>query len=330
MGASQSLPNLVDTRACAIGLDVGGTKIAGSVVEFPAGAVRVRRIIPTDPFRGGEPILSDAMTLAEGLMADAAALGLEMLGVGVGVAELVDLEGNVTSAQTIAWRGVPVQASFSRLALAVVESDVRAAALAEAMFGAGRDFKIFAYVSIGTGISCCLVQDGRPYAGARGNALLLASSPWTSICTQCGTVIESVVEDIASGPALVARYNQSGPHRARRGEEVMAAVEAGDPVAIEVIKTAGDSLGTSLGFLINILDPEAVIVGGGLGLAGGLYWSSFVTSTRKHIWSDTNRDLPILPAALGADAGFIGAAAAVWYRQANRKEQEHDSPSRRG
>jgi glucokinase len=95
---------------------------------------------------------------------------------------------------------------------------------------------------------------------------------------------------------------------------VLAAAEAKDPVAIQVVKSAGESLGNSAGFMVNVLDPEAIIVGGGLGLAGGLYWEAFVASTRRHIWSDTNRDLPILTAALGNDAGAIGAAATAWKR----------------
>jgi glucokinase len=66
-----------------------------------------------------------------------------------------------------------------------------------------------------------------------------------------------------------------------------------------------------------VLDPEAIIVGGGLGLAGGLYWERFVASTREHIYADNARDLPILRAALGTDAGLIGAAASVRFESAH-------------
>ncbi len=313
MGVQQSKATVSPgDRLCAIGLDVGGTKIAGGLVALPSGEVVARRIFPTQADRSGEAVLCDALHLVKELIKEAVRIGMDVRGVGVGVCELVDPNGNVTSAQTISWRGIPVQDRFSWVAPAVVESDVRAAALGEAMFGAGKPFKLFAYVTVGTGISYTLVQDGRPYTGARGNALILASAPLTTTCTRCGAESHQVLEEFASGPALVARYNQHGAKRATRGEDVTAGAEANDPIASKVVRSAGAALGNSVGFLINILDPEAVIVGGGLGLAGGLYWSSFVASTRQHIWSDTARNLPILPAVLGTDAGLIGAAARIW------------------
>jgi glucokinase len=363
----------------AIGLDVGGTKIAGGVVAFPSGALLARRVVPTGPERGGEAVLADVLALAGELAASPAARAGELLGIGVAVAELVDAQGNVTSGQTIDWRDVPVAERFSGLALdprcrfassragaLVVESDVRAAALAEARFGAGRPFSLFVYVTVGTGISSCLVQEGRPFPGARGNALVMASGPWSFTCPACHAQAEMILEEFASGPALVRRYNEQGltpdaerltpdggerqlprgvasprtvrsgvrrlpraaddePPSARRAgspsgvrsaasraEEVLAAAEAGEPAAREVVGSAGFALGNSVAFLVNVLDPEAVIVGGGLGLAGGLYWERFVAATRAHVWAEASRELPILKAALGVDAGVIGAAAAAW------------------
>src|SRR5262249_13862045 len=157
-------------------------------------------------------------------------------------------------------------------------------------------------------ISSCLVLHGQPYAGARGNALIMASSPLTSTCPNCGTVSNLVLEEFAAGPALVARYNQARPGGAARGEEVLAAARAGEPQAVQIVSSAGEALGNGVGWLVNVMDPEAVVVGGGLGVAGGLYWDTFVRSTREHIWSATNRNLPILRAALGPEAGMIGAA----------------------
>ena len=299
------------TTGHAIGLDIGGTKIAGGLVALGSGRVLARRAIATGAERGGPAVLEDALALAGALRADAAGLGVDVSGLGVGVPELVDVAGNITSGHAIDWRGVPVRECFARLAPAVVEADVRAHALAEARYGAGRPYRLFAFVTVGTGISCCLVQDGVPYAGARGNALVLASSPLTTVCPACGALLQPVLEEFAAGPALAARYNHDCAGHAARGEDVVAAAEAGDLGARHVLGTAGDALGVSVGWLVNVLDPEALVVGGGLGLAGGLYWKRFVAATRAHIWADASRDLPILMAALGPDAGLIGAAAAA-------------------
>jgi len=304
----------------AVGLDVGGTKIAGGVVAFPSGEVLLKDVIMTLPKRGGDAVLSDALALARRLVQEAVRRGTSARGIGVGVAELIDPHGNVTSGETISWRGVPVRERFSEIAPTIVESDVRAAALAEAVLGAGKPFKVFAFITVGTGISYALVQDGRPYPGARGNAILLSSGTLSTRCTECGADLHQVLEEFASGPPLVSRYNQRSAQKVEKAQEVIAAAALNDPEAIEVVQSAGEALGNSVGFMINLLDPEAVVVGGGLGLAGGLYWSSLVASMRKHIWADATRDLPIVPALLGADAGMIGAAATVWAAKAGRAQ----------
>lgn len=106
----------------------------------------------------------------------------------------------------------------------------------------------------------------------------------------------------------MARYNHEVGARYTRAEGVLAAAAAGDQAAAAIIESAGVALGVSLGWLVNVLDPEALVIGGGLGMAEGPFWDTMIASTREHIWSDTSRDLPILHAALGNDAGIIGAA----------------------
>jgi glucokinase len=283
------------------------------VVAFPSGEVIRRRVIPTLPARNGGEILNDAVALADELAREVYGDGIRLGSVGLGVAELVTPEGRITSDQTIPWRDVALSAAFSHLGPVVVESDVRAAALAEALLGAGKPFRHFAYVTVGTGISYSLVQDRIPFAGARGNALILASAALTTTCTKCGAVVNEILEEVGSGPALVNRYNRlvSG-HFVARAQDVVARAEAGETVAAEVVSQGGRALGNSVGFLVNVLDPEAVVVGGGLGIAGGIYWSAFEAATREHIWSDDSRTLPILSAALGSESGLIGAAAAAW------------------
>ncbi|HNB53928.1 MAG TPA: ROK family protein, partial [Anaerolineales bacterium] len=305
-GGSGVSRTMTDQARYWLGLDVGGTKIAAGIVEFPSGNLVHKRVIPTRAERPGQEVLRDALTLVRNLMEETQAMTSPISGIGIGVCELVDLRGQVTSGYTVGWDALPVQECFTQLAPAIVEADVRAHALAEAMFGAGASFKTFVYVTVGTGISSSLVLDGVPFSGARGNALILASGPNTFECNHCHQLAEQVLENFASGPALAARFGVT------KGEDVFAASQGGDARAEEVIRSAGAALGNSVGWLVNVLDPEAVIVGGGLGLAGNLYWQAFEASTRAHIWSDTTRPLPILPARLGVDAGLIGAACYAW------------------
>jgi len=311
-------------KPCTVGLDVGGTKIAGGIVDERSGAVLSSGIVATRPERGGEAVLATALAMAEDLIVRAESLDRRVRGIGVGVAELVDLDGDVTSAHTIAWRGMPVQDRFSQLAPTVVDSDVRVAALGEALYGAGRPFKIFLYVTVGTGIGFCLVQEGRPYKGARGNAQILGGlgELVSAGCADRESASPSLLEDFAAGPALAARYNHEAQQEVGGAEDVLAAANADDPIAGRIVSTSGAALGMGVGWLVNALDPEAVVIGGGLGLAGGLYWSSVMSSFNARVWAEESRDLPILPASLGVTAGFVGAAAAV---QAERPMDDRDT-----
>ena len=302
------MPITGNETTCAIGLDVGGTKIAAGIVTH-SGRVLSRQRLPTWPERGGERVLDDVLRMARDLCDEAAVLGREVLGIGVGVAELVDPDGNIRSCHTIDWQGTPIGERISSVAPAVIDSDVRTAARAEALFGAGKSFDPFLYVTIGTGISCCLVQRGRPYVGARGNAMILSGAPADDYTDSTGPSAR-LIEDFAAGPALVRRYNRRGSRNLERAEDVVSAAEAGDPWAAEIVETAGAAAGAGAGWLANALDPAAVVVGGGLGLAGGSYWSALCSAVRGHIWAENTSALPILKAALRLDAGIIGAATA--------------------
>lgn len=304
----------------AIGLDIGGTKIAAGVVLWPSGEILRRTIIPTNPKRGGEAVLKDTLELAKQLHLWAQGERIHVTGIGAGVAELVDCDGNVTSSCTIDWSGRPVQQKLSEIVPAQVESDVRAAAEGEAVFGAGRGHPLFIYVTVGTGISYCLMQNGQPLKGVNGNAITMASSPLSTVCTHCGTKLRPVLEEFASGPAIAKRFaHAKNKELAETCEDVFRAASNGDNDALAILTSAGEALGVSVAFLVNVLDPGMIVVGGGLGTAGGLYWDAFERSCREHIFSDNSRGLPIVTAKLGIDAGLVGAAAVIFAQQ-HRKE----------
>lgn len=296
-------------RVCAIGIDVGGTKISGGAVTV-SGQVIARQNLPTRVSETRDDSLADCVRMATELADAATDEGYEVVGVGIGVPELVDRSQQIKSGEAIEWRERDVHRALSGLGVTVVESDVRAAARGEALFGAGHQFSVFLYVTVGTGISHALVCDRQPFPGAHGYAILLGSAPWTTTCPVCGAEDTIVLERYASGPALAARYREMG-RQARSAKDVMRAALDGDRTARDVCASAGAALGVGIAFLVNALDPEAVVIGGGLGLAGGIYWDSLVRSVRRHVWAPDIRALPILPAGLGLDAGLVGAAATV-------------------
>ena len=296
-----------------IGVDVGGTKCAAGLVRIADGAVVARLQEPTRPEQGGAALLATVVEMTKELLGEAAKLDVVVAGVGVGVAELVDPGGRIVSGATIAWEGVAVDEEIARLTgLPVcIDADVRAAARAEACFGAGRDFRHFLYVTVGTGISSSLVIHRVPYTGARGLTGTIASTGGT-IPADDGTLATGPpLEQFASGPAIAARLTSMRSEFRGAGPEVLALAERGNLLAAEILWSAGTALGAAIGQLVNALDPEAVVIGGGLGLVEGAYRRAIDEAMRRHIWSDRHRDLPLLSAATGPDAGIIGAALAA-------------------
>jgi predicted NBD/HSP70 family sugar kinase len=294
--------------AGVLGIDVGGTKIAAGVVDPATGAIIRRQTIATEPARGGPAVLADTLGLARRLVE---AAGRRVIRIGVGVPQLVDNAGRIRSAYNFDWTDLPVRERLSTLAPTTIESDVRAAARAEARFGAGKGRRIFTYVTIGTGVSYCLVNDGRPHAGANGFAIHFASSALHVPCEACGHINAPVLEEIASGPAISAAYARRTGRSVGGAADLLAAATSGDAIASDLVIAAARQLGPLVALVVNMLDPEAVVLGGGLGVAAGVYREELIASTRAHIWADACRDLPILPAALGVDAGLIGAALAA-------------------
>lgn len=295
---------------CAIGVDVGGTKCAAGLVRIADGYVVAMRLQPTHAERGGRAVLADVVGLARSLQEEAAQLHVTPVAIGVGVAELVGVDGRVLSDATIQWLNVAVAAELkAATGLPVkLEADVRAAARCEACNGAGRPYTSFLFITIGTGISASLVIDRIPYAGARGLTGTFASSPGL-IPAQDGQLASGPpLEQFASGPAIAARFSQVCPEFRGTAREVLSLAHEGNATARDVITTAGAAAGAAIGQLVNTLDPEAVVIGGGLGLAPGMYRAMLEANMREHIWSDLHRRLPLLNAERGNDAGFIGAA----------------------
>lgn len=300
----------------AIGIDVGGTKIAAALVDLATGALSEERRLPTQPERGGEAVLADVRSLVSDIISAAERSGRAASGIGVGVAELVDPEGGIRSGYRIQWKGMDIGRRLSAILPTQIDSDVRAAALAEARHGAGKGIADFLYVNVGTGVSAVSVRHGRPYAGAHGAALVIANGPRHRKCQACGNTESTVLEDIASGSALAAAFGVGS------AEEVLSAAQAGVQRAAGIIDHAADALGETIALLVGALDPAAVVIGGGLGAAPGRYADRLDAAIRAGIWDGADWPLPILRSSIGARAGVIGAAVAFAENHTREVEPE--------
>jgi len=295
-------PAGIDSDA-AIGVDVGGTKTAIGLLDAATLTLLAKTVIPTGRERGGEAVLRDVEEQVRSLDRHAGALGRRVTGVGVVVPENVSVAGRITSSAVMpGWNELPVAERIGAVAPAVIDSDVRAAALAEARLGAGRDYDFHVFMTISTGISYCAVSGGRPFAGAHGGALHLG----TSVLCVAPDGREVTLEREASGSALVRRYAAKGGH-ATRAEEVLAAAATGDEAARDVVDSGAKALGLGIALLLNMLDPEAVITGGGLGSADTEYWAC-ARRWARHYAHDHAKPTPVIRGRLGPDAGVIGAA----------------------
>jgi len=283
------------TSSATLGVDIGGTKTRVALVD-EAGSVLAIDEAPTGGVPKADPGLRISHDVATRVASMAVACDVVVEGVGVGVPEFVEPDGRLHSSLVIAWEQQP-RDLFADIAPVVVDSDVRCGAIAESRLGAGRGVRSMLYVSVGTGISCTLVIEGYAWAGHRGEAISLGEFPVDRSADRQST---STLEEFASGGAMGRRYG--GVAGAR---DVMRLAAAGDKRARTVVESSATALGAALSWAVNIVDPQIVVLGGGLGTSGG-EWFDRVRERYRSLGSPGAPD--IVMAQLGPDSGVIGAA----------------------
>lgn len=289
----------------ALAVDVGGTKIAAGLVDR-GGGVRSLRTVPTGA--PGADSLGRAGEVATAVAAAAEEEGLKILGTGIGLPELVE-DGRITSHAVVAWTDEAVEEAFSAHAPIRVEADIWAAGLAEARLGKGAGWPVSVYVNLGTGISHCLLIDGRPFQGQHGRALMSGSTMFRVLDAGSDRLVGSCMEDVASGRGISERY-QGLTGELIPGAEIFERAEGGEVVARMVVDQSVDLLGHMIANLIDILDPGVVIVGGGFTNVPGLL-DRIGDVARRAVWSDRARKTPVLAGSCGSLSGVIGAGLAL-------------------
>ena len=287
----------------AFGIDIGGTTIKIGLVDVVSGSVLDGREMPTHARHASATDLNRIAETCSHLIPRASAKAHPIAAVGVAVAELVDRHGKIRTHGLLPWTSVGIRRALERFGPVVVSSDVQAAALAEARYGAGRGCASFLYVSVGTGVSSSLVIDGKPFVGTQGFGIAFASGPTLVGKRRSRTPLEQRV----GGPGLVRRAKQANL-AVRDCEELceLGARRAGPERVL--IQCATRELASAVGLLANALDPEKIVLGGGLGSAPGYYWRSFRTAFPNFLYNHGGKLPTIRRAALRSRSGVVGSA----------------------
>jgi glucokinase len=283
----------------AIGVDVGGTKIAAGIVTRDGGVeARTERPTPTD----SEEAVVEALVAA---VAELAAQH-EVAAIGLGVPATVDQRtGSAVSAVNIPFTDVSLRTLMSeRFGLPCgVDNDANAAAIAEWQVGAGRGTRYMVMLTLGTGVGGGVILDGRPFRGSSGAAAELGhmviehdGRPCQGTCTGRGHI-----EAYATGLAAAADYGDDT-------RELLSRAGEGDERALEVLDGIGRRLGSALGTLVNVFDPELIVIGGGFGEAADEFLLQPAREVMRREALPPGRDrVRVVPAALGPAAGVVGA-----------------------
>lgn len=290
-----------------IALDIGGTTIKGALVDRTRTVHDTLRQ-PTGPHRGPDAVLATITGTARQLAHRARSNALTPTAVGLAAPGIVhETEGVAVWSANLGLRSVPLRDHVAtRLDLpTVLGHDVRAGALAEARLGAGRRVPRMWFVAIGTGIAAAHVIDGHTDRGAHGTAGELGHIVVCPDGPPCGCGNRGCLESIASASAVARRYEQrTGVHAT--GHQVAMLAATGEDAARTIWNEAVDALADALRIGITLHDPDMIVLGGGMALAGPILFAPLTDALRHRMTLPT---MPaILPAALGDQAGCRGAA----------------------
>ena len=329
-GRPATLLEISPRAGAVIAVELGVDFVSAALADFQ-GNILWRKLDPADPAASEDKTLGQALGLVEEAVALCGKWDQRILGLSFSIPGTVDMEqGVLIFAPNLNWRNVPLRDIFSgRTGLKVfVENDANAAAVAEHLFGVARNLRDFLFVFAGVGMGSGLFLNDQLYRGKGGYAGEIGHTPligegYLNLCT-CGKVgcwetytnqqailqrVENrlaVARDRSRMPELMAQH-ESGMTMAI----IREAAEAGDRAAIESLAEAGSAMGTGFAVLVNIFNPQKIVLGGPVSIAGEYLMAALRESVRRHAMSEFMSQTEIDLSAFGPDASLVGAAAVV-------------------
>jgi len=308
-----------------IGIDLGGTNAQMAAVSSRGETLASKKVVIAgikDPAQVTEILASEVRALVE----EAGREWQEVAGVGIGAAGTIDFEnGVVIFAPNLNWRDVPVRALLQeKLQVPVtLDNDVNACTLGEWALGAGQDYQTLVGIFWGTGIGGGLIVNGELIRGANGMAAEVGHMVIDPSGPKCGCGNQGCMEGIAGRRSITRDLRaaiQAGEQtvltdlvgknpKIIRSGDLREAVERNDKLTLRILKNAAAAVGLGIANIANLVDPEAFILGGGVVEALGEWIvREAAAAARKDIISADRRELIVLPAAIGDNAGALGGA----------------------
>ncbi|WP_405813581.1 ROK family protein [Streptomyces sp. NBC_01390] len=303
-------------------LDIGGTKIAGALVDGH-GRILLRAQRPTPAREDGETVMRAVEEVLAELTGSPSWVGVTA--VGIGSAGPVDASaGTVSPVNVPGWRGYPlvarVQAVTGGLPVELIGDGVAITA-AEHWQGAARGHDNALCMVVSTGVGGGLVLNGRLHPGPTGNAGHIGHISVELDGEPCACGSRGCVERIASGPNIARRALangwQPGPDGDISAAAVAEAARAGDPVALASFERAAQALAAGIAATATLVEIDVAVIGGGVGKAGDVLFAPLRAALKTYATLSFVQRLEIVPAQMGTDAGLVGAAAAALTRRAD-------------
>lgn len=318
------------------GVDVGGTKILAALAD-EKGKILATEYVPTNGEAGPQAGLK---RVADAVAQVCRKVGVDsgnLRGCGIAIAGLVNAaKGTLsTSPHLPGWMDVPIRSQLeaSLRAPTFVINDAKAAAIGEQRFGAGQGVSHQIYVTVSTGIGGGIIIDGRLYSGCGGTAGEIGHMVIDTSGPRCECGNNGCLESLAAGTAIAREASQrmaageatllrdmvNGQLERITAQVVAQAAERGDALADNVIRRAGVYLGVGLANLVNIFNPELIVIGGGTAKIGDRLLGPALTEMRRRAFSKPASEVKIVPAGLGDNSGVLGAVAYVLQETTRRR-----------
>jgi len=270
-----------------IGIDIGGTKTSIGLVDIKLGKILKKITVPSKKFKNDKKnldyIVRETLNFSE---------NIKVKKIGIGVPELINNKGIIRDSYNFKWNNKNLVNYFPKKFNTKVDSDVRNHLRAEKYFGYGKVSKNFIYINIGTGLSYSHFKDNKIYSGSNGFAIHFASSKITLYNPKNNQKTSIVPEDLYSGKSIIKYLNKYKNNKKK----------------LSYLNNISESLASLIGNLVNSVDPNMIVLGGGVVVNNKVFRNLLINHIRKYIFSNDVKSIRIVLSKLKVDTGLIGAA----------------------